>query len=105
MDSKRITFDIEGKKITCFFAGNHFHGFLLERLDTATLLKAFKGESSPTDLMDMMPAIFYAGYKAQSKIESKAPEINYDSFESFFMGSTIESRQKLLGQFVSLFNS
>lgn len=100
MSDKKVTIEINGKEAVCDFGVNWYYKFYYEATGKDLLVTGLQSLAS-SEMFDMLPALFFAAYKAECKMTKKDPELELKDFEELLLSSDEAFAGKMLNDFLT----
>lgn len=101
MADKKITLSIEGQEVVCNFGVNYFYKHFKEISGIDMLVDGLKGIET-TQMFDIIPALYYAGYKADCSINKKDYQVPYEDFQFHVMSNDEKGAAKMITDYLNL---
>lgn len=86
---KKIKLSIAGQDVTCNFGVNYFYKHFNEITGIDMLVEGLSGMAT-TKIFEIIPAIYFAGYKAECSIKKEEPKVSKEDFEYHVLSANEE---------------
>lgn len=103
MADKKIKLSIAGKDVTCNFGVNYFYKHFNEITGIDLLIDGLKGMAS-TKIFDIIPAIYFAGYKAECSTKKEEPKLSKEDFEHHVLSANEEVATSMFQDYSNVIN-
>lgn len=100
MADKKIKLLIAEQEVTCNFGVNYFYKHFNEATGIDMLVDGLKGIES-TKIFDLVPAIYYAGYRAECSVSKQAASLTKDQFEHYVLSGNEATATKMLTEYLT----
>jgi hypothetical protein len=101
MADKKITLNIGGQEVVCNFGVNYFYKHFKEISGIDMLVDGLKGIET-TKMFDIIPALYFAGYKAECSINKKDSTVPYEDFQFHVMSTDEAAAAKMITDYLNL---
>lgn len=93
--------EISGQTVTCNFGVNYFYKHFNEITKIDMLVDGLKGIET-TKMFDLIPAIYYAGYKAECSKKDVEPSLKFKDFEKYVLGGDEALAAKMINDYLGI---
>lgn len=100
---KKLTLSVNGQEVTCNFGINYFYKHFHEATGIDMLIEGLKGIDS-TKMFEIVPAIYYAGYRAECSLKREDPKLKKDDFEHHVLSADEATAAKLTTDYLHCIN-
>ena len=92
---------MEGQDVVCNFGVNYFYKHFKEISGVDMLVDGLKGIET-TKMFDIIPALYFAGYKAECSVNKKESKIPYEIFEFHVLSTDEKGAAKMITDYLDL---
>lgn len=103
MADKKITLSIEGQEAVCNFGVNYFYKHFNEATGIDMLVEGLKGIET-TKMFDLVPAIYFSGYRAECSIKKQEVKIKKEDFEHYVLSADEATAAKMVTDYIQTIN-
>jgi hypothetical protein len=100
MADKKIKLVVGEQEVTCNFGVNYFYKHFQEASGIDMLVDGLKGIQT-TKIFDVLPAIYFAGYKAECSINMQEVKLTKDQFEHHVLSADESTAGQMLKDYLS----
>lgn len=103
MAEKKIKLSIAGQEVTCNFGINYFYKHFNEATGVDMLVEGLAGIGS-TKMFDLIPGIYYAGYRAECSLTKSEPKLTKEDFDFHVLSADETVAAKMINDYVNTIN-
>jgi hypothetical protein len=101
MADKKVTLSIAGKEVVCNFGVNYLYKFFKEVTGKDLMVDGLTGITT-SEVFDIVPALFYSGYKADRATEKQPAELTHEDFSDHFYAGDVDLVQKAFTDYMDV---
>lgn len=94
---------VAGQEVTCNFGINYFYKHFNDATGVDMLVDGLKGIET-TKMFDLIPAIYYAGYRAECSLKKEEPKVTKEEFDHHVLSADEAIAAKLVTDYINTIN-
>jgi hypothetical protein len=103
MADKKIKLSVAGQEVVCNFGVNYFYKHFYEITGVDMLVDGLKGIET-TKMFEVVPHIYFAGYKAECSVSKTDSQLNKDDFEHHVLSMDEAGATNLIKDYLNAIN-